>query len=94
MELQEFISKEQGPQALKKSMNRLFRPLLLDGISMAKLLKEKELEECLTRLQKRFLSMVRINEAVKPSEHLDSGEIDKAIDEFVRLVRNKIASLE
>ncbi len=94
VELQEFISKEQSPQAVKDSMNRLFRPLLLDGISMAKLLEEKELEECLTRLQKRFLSMVRINEAVKPSEHLDSGEIDKAIDEFVSLVRNKIALLE
>lgn len=86
-ELQSFISEVQTPQAMKEAMNRLFRPLLLDGISMAKLLNKKELEARLTALQKQFLGMLRTNETVKPSEQLDSGEIDRAIDTFVSLIK-------
>ncbi len=85
--LQEFACKVQSPQALKESMNRLFRPLLLDGLSMAKLLQEKELEECLAGLQKQFLGIVRSNEAVKLSEKLDCEKMNWAIDKFVSLIR-------
>ena len=87
MELQKFVCEVQSPQTMKEAMNRLFRPLLLDGISMAKLLKENELEECLSRLQKQFLAMVRKNETVKPSEQLDSEKIDRAIDKFMSLIK-------
>lgn len=87
VELQKFVCEVQSPQTMKEAMNRLFRPLLLDGISMAKLLEEKELVECLTQLQKQFLGMVRKNEAVQPSKQLDSGEIDRAIDKFMSLIR-------
>ena len=87
VELQSFIFEVQTPQAMKEAMNRLFRPLLLDGISMAKLLNKKELEEWLSALQKQFLGMLRINETVKPSEQLDSEEIDRAIDTFVSLIK-------
>ena len=90
VELQSFISKEQNPQAVKEAMNRLFRPLLLDGLSMAKLLKENELEDCLTKLQKQFLTMVRNNEAVTPATQLDSKEIDSAIDKFTGIIRLQI----
>lgn len=86
-ELQGFISEVQTPQAMKEAMNRLFRPLLLDGISMAKLLNKKELEEWLSALQKQFLGMLRTNETVKPSEQLDGTEIDMAIDTFVSLIK-------
>lgn len=87
VELQTFVCEVQSPKTMKEAMNRLFRPLLLDGISMAKLLKENELEECLTRLQKQFLAMVQKNETVKPSEQLDSEKIDRVIDEFMSLIR-------
>lgn len=89
-ELQQFVTAEQSSQALKESMNRLFRPLLLDGLSMAKLLKETELVALLEGLQKQFLCAVRKNEAVRLAEELDCGEIDRAIDEFVRLVENLV----
>lgn len=88
--LQGFISKEQNPQVMKETMNRLFRPLLLDGLSMARLLKENELEDCLTQLQKQFLAMVRKNEAVTPATQLDSKEIDWAIDRFISIIRLQI----
>lgn len=86
-DLHKFISNVQSPLAMKEAMNRLFRPLLLDGLSMAKLLKENELEECLTQLQKQFLAIVRKNEAVKLLGQLDSEKIDWAIDKFVNLIR-------
>ena len=87
--LQAFICEEQSPQAMKEEMNRLFRPLLLDGLSMAKLMEEKELEECLAELQKQFLAIVRSGEPVKLSEKLDSEKIDWAIDTFVSMIRLK-----
>ena len=86
-ELQQFISEIQSPQALRESMNRVFRPLLLDGLSMAKLLGEKELEECLAKLQKQFLAMIRKNEAVKLAEVLESSETGKVIENVMRLIR-------
>lgn len=86
-DLHKFISQVQSPQAMKEAMNRLFRPLLLDGLSMTKLLKEKELEECLEKLQKQFLGMVRKDETVQPSEQLDSDNIDWAMDKFVSLIK-------
>jgi len=84
--LHAFVCEVQSPQSLKESMNRLFRPLLLDGLSMAKLLKEKELEECLAGLQKQFLDIVRSNEPVKLSEKLDCEKMNWAIDKFVSLI--------
>lgn len=86
-DLHKFISNIQSPQAMKEAMNRLFRSLLLDGLSMAKLLKENELEELLTRLQKQFLAMVRKNEAMTPAQELDAEEINRAIERFVNLIK-------
>lgn len=86
-DLHRFVSEVQSPQAIKEAMNRLFRPLLLDGLSMTKLLEEKELKECLEKLQKQFLVMVRKDETVQPSEQLDSDKIDWAIDKFESLIR-------
>ena len=86
-DLLQFISQEQTPQTMKEAMNRLFRPLLLDGLSMAKLLEKKELENRLTQLQKQFLGIVRKNETVKPDSELDGEEIDEAIAAFVDMIR-------
>ena len=85
-ELHMFISVLQSPLALKEAMNRLFRPLLLDGISMAKLLDKKELTDCLEKLQKEFLAGVRKNEAVCLAEEFSRGELDKAVDAFVEMI--------
>ena len=87
MKLQKFTSAVQSPQATKTAMNRLFRPLLLDGLSMAKVMKEKELEEQLASLQNQFLVMVRKNETLTPVNELDSNKIEWTIDKFMSLIR-------
>lgn len=89
-ELHQFVSEMQSPQALRESMNRLFRPLLLDGLSMAKLLEAQELEDCLVNLQKNYLGAVRRNEAVRLADAFDCKEFDRAIDGFVRLVKEQL----
>ncbi|MBQ7863169.1 MAG: class I SAM-dependent methyltransferase [Lachnospiraceae bacterium] len=90
VELQGFMSKIQTPQAMKEAMNRLLRPLLLDGISMAEVLYKIELKERLIALQKQFLTMLQKNEAVRPSEQMDCEEIDKAINTFISLIKLQI----
>jgi len=91
-ELHQFVSETQSPQNLKESMNRLFRPLLLDGLSMAKLLEAKELEGCLVNLQKNYLGAVRKNEAVCLADEMDCNELDRAVDGFVRMIEEKKGS--
>lgn len=88
-ELHQFVSVIQSPQALKESMNRLFRPLLLDGVSMAKLLEKHELAECLENLQKKFLGAVRKNQELRLMDEFDCRELDRTIDEFVRMIEEK-----
>lgn len=89
-ELKQFVSEVQSPQALRESMNRLFRALLLDGLSMAKLLEERELEECLAKLQKNYLGAVRKNEVVRLVDEFDCEEIDWAVDGFVQVIKEKM----
>ena len=42
-ELLEFVSAFATPKEIQKSRDRLFRPLLVDGLAMMKLLKQREL---------------------------------------------------
>lgn len=89
-ELHQFLSEARSPQALRESMNRLFRPLLLDGLSMAKLLEERELEECLAKLQINYLAAVRKNQEVRLADEFECEEIDRAVDRLVQVIKEKM----
>jgi len=89
-ELQQFVLEIQSPQVLRESMNKLFRVLLLDGLSMVKLLKEQELAECLEDLQKKYLGAVRKNGAVRLADEFDCGELDRGIDGLLKLTKEQL----
>lgn len=89
-EVQEFVSEVQTPQSMKISMNRLFRPLLLDGITMMQLLdKEKQVEK-LQDLQKKYLAVVREERKVRLAEEFDCTAFDDVVDEFIGLIRQML----
>lgn len=55
-EIQKLSGTEETVGALREKMNPLFRPLLLDGITMLGLLGERELAQKFTVIQRRFLN--------------------------------------
>ena len=89
-EIQQFVSEVQKSQSVKHSMNRLFRPLLLDGITMMQLLKKEKQEEQLRELQKKYLTVVREEREVRLADEFDCTAFDEVVDEFICLIREKI----
>lgn len=90
-EVQEFVSEVQTPQNMKLSMNRLFRPLLLDGITMMQLLEKEKQVETLQDLQKKYLAVVRGEKEVRLADEFDCAAFDEVVDEFISLIRQMMA---
>lgn len=89
-EIQEFVSEVQTSQSMKHSMDRLFRPLLLDGITMMQLLKKEKQAEQLRELQKKYLTVVREEREVRLTDEFDCTAFDDMVDEFIGLIREKM----
>ena len=87
-ELQEYIACEQTPESLRESMNRLFRPLLLDGLTMMQLLKQECQIGMLTELQGKYLSALRKNETVRLADSIEPNLVNQTIDGMISLVRS------
>lgn len=85
-----FSMEEQSPISLRKAVNRLFRPILLDGITMLELLDETGLAAQLRTVQKQFLSIVREDCPVVLSEKLDMIIFDNAVKQYERLIMEQM----
>lgn len=91
--IRDFSKQLQSAQELRRRMNSLFRPLLLDGLTMAQLRKDHELAEILTVLQGQYLSVLRLGQPAVLSESMDMCLLEKAFDritEYVRVQYRKI----
>lgn len=86
-ELWEYIAKEQSPESLRESMNRLFRPLLLDGLTMMQLLQNEMQIQRLMDLQTKYLTALRSSRRVRLADTMDQTMVDQAIDGMVLAVR-------
>lgn len=93
-EVQEFVSEVQTPQSMNSSMNRLFRPLLLDGITMMQLLGKEKQAEQLRELQKNYLTVVREEREVRLADEFDCTAFDDMVDGFICLIRDIIEKSE
>jgi len=83
------MSEVQSAEALHESMNQLFRPLLLDGLTMMQLLEEEQLVLMLRDIQNRYLEQLRKNQPLRLADYMDCAMIDKAIDHIVTLINRK-----
>lgn len=87
-----FCTQEQTPQAITAAMNTLFRAILLDGITMLELCHETNLAEKLRCVQSEFMTAVRKKTAVTLSEVLSITSLMEAIDEYQRLIQQRLSS--
>ncbi len=81
---------EATPQRLQESRDRLFRPLLVDGLAMMKLLKQQELVIWLETIQKQYLSVFKRSQTVRLADEIDYSMIDKSIERIVEIVTAKM----
>jgi len=87
--LHRFMDEVQSVDVLRESMNQLFRPLLLDGLTMMQLLEEEQLVLMLRDIQNRYLEQLRKNQPLRLADYMDCAMIDKAIDHIVTLINRK-----
>lgn len=89
-ELLEYASTSATPKELQKSRDRLFRPLLVDGLAMMKLLKQQELAAWLEAVQRQYLDVVKRNQAVRMADEMDFSMIDRSIEGIMEIIHEKI----
>ena len=89
-ELFEYGFMEATPQELQESRDRLFRPLLVDGLAMMKLLKQQELVIWLEAIQRQYLSTFQRSQTVRLVDEIDYSMIDKAIERIVEIITAKM----
>lgn len=83
-----FCCREQTPQALRAARDTLFRAILLDGITMLKLLENEEPLQTLKSVQKEFLAALKENKALVPADRLSLNRLECAIDAYRELVKS------
>lgn len=89
-EIKQFIREEQSSQDLRGAMNRLFRPLLVDGLAMMKLLERQDLVVGLESAQKDFLLAVKSEKALRLTDEFDCLILEKAINVIIENINKKI----
>lgn len=87
-EIKLVCTRQETVGALRSMLNTLFRPFLLDGITMLGLLGETELADKFSHIQKNFLNALRQDSAkvVVLAEHISMADLQSAVDEYVRLI--------
>lgn len=87
-EIKLVCTRQETVGALHSMLNTLFRPFLLDGITMLGLLGEKELADKFSHIQKNFLNALQQDSAkvVVLADHISMADLQSAVDEYVRLI--------
>ena len=79
---------------LRQRLNTLFRPLLLDGITMLQLVGETALADQFSSLQRGLLAALKQppDKAFLLSEYLPADELTSAAERYVRLIQNELSN--
>lgn len=87
LEIEKTAAIAQSAAALRGQLNTLFRPLLLDGITMLDLLGATDLHGKFTTIQQAFLAALRRDDPqLLLCEHISLEELRSAATEYKRLI--------
>ncbi len=89
-EIEAFAAKKHDPNAYYPMMNRLFRPLLLDGITMLELAGESNLAQEFAVLQQQFMSFMRGTREEALQEKLSLGKLHDLTEQYAHLIERQI----
>lgn len=85
-DLEAFCRREVSREELMRSVNLLFRPILLDGITMLELIGQDDLAGQLRTVQKPFLTALRAGNPVVLERVLDLQILGEAIGDYQVLI--------
>ena len=88
--IEAFAAEQHAPDDYLPAMNRLFRPLLLDGITMLALAGEPALAQAFTALQQQFLSFMRGTREKALRETLYLDKLHELTEQYAHLIERQI----
>ncbi len=90
----QFSSKPQTRENIRKTVDTLFRPLLLDSVAMMELLAADEMVRDIKKLQKSYIDVAFRNEAEQAvlSDYLDMNLVKGITDNWKELICKRIKS--
>lgn len=89
-EIEAFAAEKHNPDAYLPMMNRLFRPLLLDGITMLVLAGESALAQEFAALQQEFMVFMRGPRTETMDEVLSLSKLHDLTEEYIRLIEKQL----
>lgn len=84
-----FCAFERTPRQLRQVMDPLFRPLLVDAVTMADLLGAADLRDGLKALQSQFMAAIRADRPVRLAEVMDLPLLIRTVGAYAQLIRSK-----
>lgn len=88
-----FCSRRQSPAAQRRAMETLFRPILLDGVTMLELLEEERLASSLRTIRTQFMEAVKKNCTAVLASQLDMPLLAASIDEYAQLITAEMETI-
>lgn len=89
-EITAFCSWKQPAAALREARDTLFRPILLDGVTMLELLGEEQTATPLRTVRAQFLRIIRENRPAVLAEELDMRLLCAAMIQYEELILKQI----
>ena len=86
-EIERFASEVHAPDAYLPALNRLFRPLLLDGISMLELANETTLAQAFLDLQQALMGFMRGPRSNALCKSFSLDNLRDLTEAYIRLIR-------
>ena len=88
--IEAFAAEKHDPNAYFPVMNSLFRPLLLDGITMLALAGETDLAQKFTALQQQFMAFMRGTREEALREALSMDSLHDLTERYAHLIERQI----
>ena len=92
--IEDFAVRTHAPEEYLPAMNRLFRALLLDGITMLELAGETDLAQKFTALQQQFMAFMRGTREEALRETLSTDSLHDLTEQYASLIEQQIERLE
>ncbi len=89
-EIEGFSGTVHEPDEYRDAMDRLFRPLLLDGISMLKLAGEKDLAGRLENVQRELLQFLKGDRSAALADNISLDSLRDCAGEYIGLIERHI----
>ncbi len=88
-EIATFCAVEHGPLELRQVMDPLFRPLLVDAVTMADLLGAADLRDGLKALQSQFMAAIRADRPVRLAEVMDLPLLAWIVGAYTQMIQSR-----